>query len=220
MLRLLLALALITTTAGVAAETKTKIAKCKDAQGIWHYGDTAADECAKSNVTVINDKGIRVKDIAAPPTAAELKAREANKAAEDEKQRQVADQKKRDEQLLATYGIEDDINLARERKLSDIRAQMSSIESTLATLKATLRRMQLQADQEKKTGKVVPQTEANIAKTEEQIAKQEAAMAAREADKIAIKTRYDADLKRYREIKGIQIPAANTATPPSTAKTP
>lgn len=207
-------------TASAADSSKGKIAKCKDAKGEWHYGDTAAEECARSNVTVINDRGLRVKEITAPPTAAELKVREAQKAAEDEQHQKAADQKKRDDQLLATYGVEDDIALARERKFADLRAQISSIEATLTTLRATLRRMQLQAEQEKKTGKISAQTEANIAKTEDQVAKQEAAMAAREKDKEAVKARYDADLQRYREIKGVpaskaKAEAAQAATVPT-----
>lgn len=207
---LIVILAVATGVASAADSKGPKIAKCKDAKGEWHYGDTAADECAKSDVTVMNDRGLRVKEISAPATPAELKVREAKKAAEDEKRQKTLDQKKHDDQLLATYGVEDDIALARERKFADLRAQISSIEATLTALRATLRRMQLQADQETKAGKRSPQTDANIAKTKDQIEKQEAAMAAREKDKETIKARYDADLKRYREIKGIPPSKADT----------
>lgn len=219
---LIVILATATGIASAADSKGPKIAKCKDAKGEWHYGDTAADECAKSNVTVMNDRGLRVSEISAPATPAELKVREAKKAAEEEQRQKILDRKKRDDQLLATYGVEDDIALARERKFADVRVQISSIEATLTALRATLRRMQLQADQEMKAGKLSPQTQANIAKTKDQIEKQKAAMAAREKDKETIKARYDADLQRYREIKGIPPNKAGTAqaTLPTSAPAP
>lgn len=202
-----LLLAVIASIAGqpAFAADAPRIAKCKDANGVWHYGDTAADECARSKVTVINNQGVSVKEIAAPLTRAELEARERKKAQDDVERQSAEERMKRDRQLLASYGHEDDIMLARDRKLADVRAQKSTIESTLETLRATLTRMQTQAAQEQKGGKVSEQAQANIAKTEQQIAKQEAALLEREKDKELIKQRYEADLVRYRQIKGIPV---------------
>jgi hypothetical protein len=47
------------------------IKKCKDATGRWHYGDTAAEECAKSKITEMSDEGTTKQVIAAPPTEGE-----------------------------------------------------------------------------------------------------------------------------------------------------
>ena len=203
--RLLIAVVLSVAGQPAFAADAQRIAKCKDANGVWHYGDTAADECARSKVTVINNQGLSVKEIAAPLTGAELEARERKKAQEDVERQSAEERTKRDRQLLASYGHEDDIMLARDRKLADIRAQKSTIESTLETLRATLTRMQTQAAQEQKGGKASEQAQANIAKTEQQIAKQEAALLEREKDKELIKRRYEADLIRYRQIKGIPV---------------
>ena len=208
---LIVSAATIVLTASAHAETKgPKIAKCQDAQGRWHYGDSAASACAQSKVEVMNSKGMRIKEVAAPPTAAELKTREQERAEAEREKQATEDQKKKDQQLLASYGHEDDIGLARERKTADIKAQMGSIEATLTTLRATLARMQTQAAQEKSGGKSVPQaTTDNIAKTESQIAKQEAAMQERQKELEGVRARYDAELARYRQIKG--VPAAKAA---------
>ena len=187
---------------GGAADNKTRINKCQDAQGRWHYGDTAAAACAQSKIEVMDQRGLRVKEVAAPPSAAELKAREADGQAAERAKQQAVEQAKRDKQLLATYGHEDDIALGRDRRLADVKAQMSTIESTLDTLRATLTRMQTQ------TG-----TAENIAKTEAQIAKQEAFLAERMREQESIKARYTEELTRYRELKGAA--PAKTVTAPT-----
>lgn len=190
-----------------AAEIKARINKCQDAQGHWHYGDTAAAACAQTKIEVMDQRGLRVREVAAPPTAAELKARQAELEASEQARLKAAEQAKRDKQLLATYGHEDDIALGRDRRLADIKAQISTIESTLETLRATLKRMQAQ-----------PGAAANIAKTEAQIAKQEASLAERVREQELIKTRYTEELRHYRELKGAAPAKTVTAPTPAPAK--
>lgn len=178
----LLGLALAAPAAG------PQIKKCQDAQGRWHYGDRAAESCA-SKVTVINDKGMKTKEIAAPLTAAELAAR-AKAEAEAEAQRETKEaQQKRDRQLLATYATEEDIRIGRDRRVSDLDSHIRAAEETVNALRATLERMQGRADQD------------SIAKTEAQIARHEAALAERKKEQEAIQAQYEADLARYRELK-------------------
>ncbi len=195
-------------TANIHAETGQKIKKCQDASGRWYYGDTAAESCNQSKVTIINDRGLQVKEIAAPPTEAELKAREARErgqASVDEHKRtedkRTEEQSRRDNQLLATYDNETQITAARDRKLAELESQLRATSETLNTLRATLNRMQAQAAQEKSGGKPSQEADGNIAKTESQIAKHEAALAETKKQQEAVKSRYQVELDRYREIK-------------------
>ena len=84
------------------AEKTATIKKCKDATGRWHYGDTAAEACAKSKITVLSEEGTTKKVIAAPPTQAELKERELKKEETEKEQQQSQDQAKKDALLLST----------------------------------------------------------------------------------------------------------------------
>lgn len=178
----LLGLAFAATAAGPA------IQKCQDAKGRWHYGDTAAESCA-SKVTVINDRGLRMKEIAAPLTAAEIDAR-AKAEANAEAQRETKEaRQRRDQQLLATYATEEDIRMGRDRRMADLDAHIRAAEETIKTLRATLERMQGQGDQ------------TNAAKTEAQVARHEAALADRKKERETIQKRYEADVARYRELK-------------------
>jgi len=43
-----------------------KIKKCKDAEGKWHYGDQAADECERANIIELSTQGITTKVIRPP----------------------------------------------------------------------------------------------------------------------------------------------------------
>jgi hypothetical protein len=106
--------------AHAASSSTSSIKKCQDATGKWHYGDTAADECARSKVTVITEKGTTKSVIAAPPTEAELKEREAQRETIEEEQARAAEQARKDTLLLSTYGVEDDIIYIRDRKISQI----------------------------------------------------------------------------------------------------
>ncbi len=188
-------------TANIYAETGQKIKKCRDASGRWYYGDTAAESCNQSKVTVINDKGVRVKEIAAPLTEAEINARARDKANVDNESKRAEEQGKKDQQLLATYDSEDQIIAARDRKLADLELQLRATSETLNTLRATLNRMQAQATQEKGGGKPSKEAGGNIAKTESQIAKHEAALAETKKQQEAVNSRYQADLDHYRAIK-------------------
>src|SRR5688572_15065128 len=123
---------LLLATTAVFAQTKgVRISKCQDANGKWHYGDAAAEACAKSKVEVLNSEGIKKKEIAAPPTEAELAERERRKDEIEREKRAAEDSIKRDKILLSTYGHEDDIVLVRDRKLAQVETNIKVSNDTL-----------------------------------------------------------------------------------------
>ncbi|TAM47513.1 MAG: hypothetical protein EPN55_02055 [Gammaproteobacteria bacterium] len=205
---LIFSLILLLPLSAGAAEPKGKlIKKCQDAAGRWHYGDSAAEECAKSKITEISEKGVKKKEIAAPPTEQELREREARKD-EIEKERKLAEEKqRRDELLLSTYGHEDDIAYSRDRRLVQIESAIKASEDTLQSLRAALARLEAQAAEESRGGAPVPApTAKSIAQTKNQIATHEAAVQAKRKEQEAVRQQAVADLARYRELKQ-QAPA-------------
>jgi len=186
-----------------AAEPKGKlIKKCQDAAGKWHYGDNAAAECAKSKVTEISETGVKRKEIAAPPTEAELKEREAHQNERERERKQAEDKKRRDELLLSTYGHEDDIGYTRDRKLELIEGTVKASEETLKSLRAALTRLEAQAAEETRGGKPLPPATAkSLAQTRSQIASHETAIRTKRQEQEALRKQADADLARYRELR-------------------
>lgn len=199
LLALVVALGLAAPLAAVDAAKTTgpKIKKCKDAQGKWHYGDHAAEECERSKVIELSGQGVKTKVIRPPATEQELQER-ARAQAEAEQARKLAqDQARRDRQLLATYGHEEDIKYIRDRKLAQIEASITATSLTLKPMRAALARMESEAA----SGKASKEVAEQIAQTKAQIARHEAAVAAKRQEQEVIRGRAEADLKRYRELK-------------------
>ena len=216
---LLVALFAVAVPASGADDKKGRIKKCQDAAGKWHYGDTAGEECARSKVIELDTRGIKRKEIAAPLTEAELKAREQNRE-QDEKARKLAeDQLRRDQQLLATYALEEDIIHTRDRKISEVEVQIRAGQETLVSLRSSLERLKAQAAEEQRAGKaVLPQTARTISKNESQIAKHEERIMSLKKEQESMTTQYETDLMRFRELKRKAIPPAPST--PAPAPTP
>jgi len=196
-----LLIAIAAVPAALDAQAST-IKKCKDATGKWHYGDEAAAECAQSKVEVMSEQGVTKKEIAAPPTEAELKDRASRKAEEDRKKESAEAQKKKDALLLATYGHEDDILFVRDRKLAQLESQIKATEGTLKSLNGVLQRLEKQAEDDQKGGKpIAEQTKKHLEQTKHQIANRNAEIAAKRVEQDHIRKEAEEELARYRELK-------------------
>ena len=96
------------------------IKKCKDANGKWHYGDIAVRDCENSKVTTLSNQGFIKAEKAAPKTADELAAEEAQRAElEAEKQRQEKIDKEKT-RILSIYETEAAIDRQRENQLYSV----------------------------------------------------------------------------------------------------
>lgn len=202
--RLCLLAVLLAATIPVGAQqgkTTGGIKKCQDAAGKWHYGDAAADGCAKSKVEVLSDEGVKKKEIAAPPTEAELAERERRKDEVAQEKRSAEEQAKRDDILRATYGHEDDIALVRDRKVAQLEATIKASEDTLKSLRGALARMETQKQGEQSDAKALAQTEKGIAQTKAQIERHEASVAQKRKEQEQVRKQYTEDLERYRDLK-------------------
>ena len=181
-----------------------KIRKCQDATGKWHYGDTAAEACAKSKITVMSEQGIAKREIAPPPSEADLQQRAELKAQEE----RAKEQAKQDELLLSSYAHEADVLYVRDRKLSQIESSIKASEETLKSLRAALTRTEAQAAEEQKSGKLSEHITKSLEQTRAQIAKHEAAIVTKRKEQDMVRARADTDLARYRELKKAPLPAA------------
>ena len=197
----ILGLFLTSASAYAATEEGGTIKKCRDATGHWHYGDTAAEECSKSKITVLSDEGMTKKVIAAPPTEQELKLREAQRENIEAEQARATEQARKDALLLSTYGVEDDIIYIRDRKIAQIEASIKASEETLKSLRAALTRMEAQAADESKDAKAAAATAKNIELTHGQIARHEGAVAVKRQEQEMLRKQYAQELERYRELK-------------------
>jgi hypothetical protein len=141
-------------------------------------------------------------------------ARASEIAAEEQNKKSAEDQKRRDDILLATYSVEADITMMRDRKVAEMESQIRATEETLKSLQNSLARLQAQAADEQRGGKTVsPQTAKTLASNETQIAKHQAMIKKMRDDEEALRTQFAADIERFRVIKNQQLAAPAAATP-------
>jgi len=172
------------------AGKRVEIKKCQDADGKWHYGDTAADECARSKITVIDKRGLKVEEVGAPPTAEELERRKIEAAEQQEADAKAEQEKRARERILSIYDSEAAIFRARDERLGHIDRQ-------IATYKDMSGRLQQRLEKARSTG-AAPEA---IKVLEDDIGAFEGAIATSEQQRSEIMERYGQDLELYRALK-------------------
>ena len=120
------------------------IKKCKDADGNWHYGDTAVEACNTSKITTLNKRGV-ITDEEAPPKTDEELAAEKQAALEEEKrvERELAAEEER-RRILNIYESEDDILRQRDNQLSSVQGNIDVHKAYLKNMDARIDRYQKQ----------------------------------------------------------------------------
>ncbi|GHA04087.1 hypothetical protein GCM10008090_11740 [Arenicella chitinivorans] len=179
--------------------TSHAIKKCQDADGNWHYGDTAVDECERSKVTTLNSRGFISSEDEAPKTAEELAAEEASLAKERAEEQRVADEKAERERLLSIYQTEADI----DRQLDN---QIYSVDSSIAVHKVYLKGMKdkverLTKKKASQNGSPAARTQGEIDQAKAKIEESEAELKHLDEQKQAIQARFAREKELFRSIK-------------------
>ncbi len=182
---------------GVACATTYKWV---DDQGVVHYTDKIPPEALNKGNTVLDKNGVPIRRTEPSLTAEQRRA----KADEEARQQQLAKDRelveRRDRALLATYTVESEIDLARNRALSTIDAQVQSSAAYAATL--SKRKLELEGKKTALGDKPVPAVmERELANINTELAKQSDLVAAKQREIVAVNAKYDADKKRWKELR-------------------
>ncbi len=133
----------------------------------------------------------------------ELKA-EREAAAEARKAAALAkEQAAYDRVLLDTFSTEDDLMMTRDGKVKQLESQITLTRSHIDKLQANLDRMMQRAAEVERNGET-PKDEllSGIASVRGQISDNEKFIANQKAEQARITARFDADIARFRELKG------------------
>lgn len=207
--RLLLPALLVALCAGLAhaqsGKDKTKLYRWVDKEGQVHYGDRVPPEYAEQDRDILNRQGVpiaREQGLITAEEAAEQAAVE--KAARDEQKRKL-----RDRVLLQTYQSVRELEVLRDNRLELVDAQLTIQEQSLANLRA--QRIQLQKHASRyapvnKDPKAMPLPEeiaSDLTRATSDIATQEANLIKRREERENIRLTFEADIKRYKELRAI-----------------
>ncbi len=201
-------LAIATASAPLAATYKWV-----DDQGVVHYTDKLPPEAINKGNVQLDKYGVPIKrtDPALSPEQRKKIADEEARAEQLAKERELVD--RRDRALLATYTMESEIDLARRRALSTIEQQIQS--STAYTAQLSKRKADVVQRKAALGDKPVPPVlERELANVDSELARQDELLAAKQKEIAVVNARYDADKKRWRELRAATEAQMRGAAPP------
>lgn len=175
------------------------IQKCQDQNGKWHYGDFAVEECRRSKVTTLNERGVVKDEREAPKTQAEIQAEaEAQQAADEQAERERLEAEERD-RILSIYETEADIERQRDNQLYSVRSNIEVHKAYLESLADREQRGETQLQTETRAFKQ-EELKASIeeAKTQQKVYRERLQQLEKQQEEIV--ERFDREIKLYREL--------------------
>jgi uncharacterized protein DUF4124 len=193
-------------SAGVAAAPTTqKLYRWVDNEGVVHYGDSIPAEYSDLERQVLNEHGITVDVMQAKRTAAEL----AEEKRQEELRVQADLQRRADQNLLATYLSVDEILLHRDRRVELFKAQARVTELYIRNLQRRMDSLRREAanfrpySADPDAPIIDPDLADDMAITKETIARHELNLQRFQQDELNIVARFEGDIDRFRQIKGL-----------------
>ncbi len=176
------------------------ITKCKDSNGVWHYGDFASDNCAKdSDVTEMNQHGVRVKVNEATPDVRDSATLSEVSRKKQEQLREEQQARDRDHRLLSMYESLDDLLETRDERIEYISGIIRTNREFLGQLHKQHSSLTQQYQQNPNK-----RVEDELQSTEESMDLYERVIADRLRQKNEVIEQFDSDIERYRSLVVMQ----------------
>lgn len=179
--------------------------------GVRECGYTVPPEYSQQRIELINERGIVVDVKEAAKTKEQLAEEERLAKLKEEELRLEKEKQLRDSILLNTFTTERDLKISYDDKIAVIMGHVDISNTGSRTLTENLNDAQRRAANHERAGEKVPQSLIEeIESLKRQIKDNQDFVARKMAEIKELNLQYEADLKRFRELKGI--------TPPETAK--
>lgn len=183
----------------IATVAQAGLYKWTDDKGVVHYSDRLPPDAVNGASAELNRDGVTIRRTAKAVPPAQHATSEAERGHERDLAREHMASERRDRALLDSYSNVGEIDLARERALSTIDAQITSATSYIGDIMK--RRDALLAKKDAYGTHPVPDgITREIASANAELARQQAFVAERKSEAATITARYDADRLRYEEL--------------------
>lgn len=202
---LLAALLSVTGAVTFAAQTNKgagkPLYKWTDEKGVVHYGDSIPPQYARQERRVLNRQAVEVGRLEGEKTDAERSAEAARMQA-------LNSAKHRDQVLITSYVSVEQIEQLRDQRLDLIEGQVRVTSQYLETLEGRLKNLQTQAHFFKpysSNGSAEPMPDhlaEDLVRTVKEIRLHERNLAGKRAEQVALRTQFQLDIDRYRELRG------------------
>jgi hypothetical protein len=196
---------------GVHADGKDKqVYKWVDDKGVIHYGDSIPSEYSQRESHVLNSQGVEVQKHRAEMTPVEA-------AAYNAKQQEEARRRQHDMFLISTYPSVKEIENVRDTRLDQINGQISAAQSYISSLNSRVdglkQRALLFAPYNKKAdARRMPDDLAEeMVRASSELRTQTSALAQRRAELQNVVDSFDADIRRFKELRTSAAARVNDA---------
>lgn len=159
-----------------------------------------------SGYSVLSTDGRVIRVI---PSKAERERLEQERIANERRNKVIAEQEANDQDLMRMYSSPDDVERARDRRLSSIDAAISLALSNLERARREKVALETEGARIERSGKRVPQKMVdNLAAIETQIRQRSAEIQTRRNEKERVRAAYQRDILRVKELYGYSDSAA------------
>ena len=180
-----------------------------DDQGIVHYGDSVPPEYSKTERQVLNERGVTIKELPRERTAEELEADQRADAVDDAERQRQREAERRDAVLLSTYLSIDEIEALRNRRQELLDGQIRVTEVYLLNLREKLLTLQKDAgrfqpyNSDPNAPPIHDWLAKELADTLDSILVYEQTLADTQALRAETVAKFDADIDRFKQLKGL-----------------
>jgi len=175
-----------------------------DEDGVVHYGDHVPPQDIGKDRVILNSRGVEVGHQDAQKSAEQI--------AVDQRARDAAiKQKEHDSFLMTTYTSVKDIEALRDARLTQMKAQGAAGEQYLESLRSRLAALQARAIlfkpySERPDARRMPDDLAeNLVRTVSELRVQTGAYAANDQAERQLRSQFQADIERYRELNTVHV---------------
>src|SRR5258708_3728471 len=194
------ALAVLPALAALAADsTGHQNFSWVDKNGERHYGDAVPPEYAQSERRVLNNQGVQVQRVGAEKNSQQL-------AEQRQHDQEVAARAQHDSFLKSTYTSTKDIERLRDERLDQLNGQITAANAYIDSLDTRLKTLQdramhfkpynTRADARRMPDDLAEQ----LVRTANEARTQRKSLDRRHQEVTTVRTQFDADLSRYREL--------------------
>jgi len=174
-----------------------------DKNGERHYGDVVPPEYAQSERRVLNREGMEIKHIDAPKSGQQL-------AEERRREQEIEHRAQHDRFLLTTYTSTKDIERLRDERLDQLDGQIKATNAYIDLLNTRLKGLQERAMRFKPYStrpdarRMPDDLTEELVRTSNDVRTQRKALATRTTEQTTVRSQFEADIARYRELTAKQ----------------
>jgi uncharacterized protein DUF4124 len=195
-----------------SASSSGEMYKWTDKDGVVHYGDSVPPEYSQVEQSKLNSQGLEVSK-----RQAEMSPKEAAEYAA--KQKEEARRKQHDMFLISTYPSVKEIENVRDVRLDQINGQITAAEAYISSLTTRVdglktRALNFAPYNTKPNARRMPDDLAEeMVRAMSELRTQNSALNAKKKEHQSVVTQFDADIKRFKELRmsaAARVEQANT----------